>query len=80
MLLILILINSIGFAQKKKPTRSTVVPQDTTLTVQKKPNPEKATDPGLPTIELKNIQLLVKELSLMSLLLKRQPIKLMYQL
>ena len=52
-LLILTLTNSIGFSQKKKPTRTTTVPQDTTLTVQEKPKQVKATDPGLPTIELK---------------------------
>ena len=52
-ILILVLTNSIGFAQKKKPSRTTAVPQDTTLTVQEKPQPVQATDPGLPTIELK---------------------------
>lgn len=52
-LLILILINSIGFAQKKKPSRTTAVPQDTTLMIQEKPKPVQATDPGLPIIELK---------------------------
>ena len=50
-LLIFIFINSIGFSQKKKPTRTSTVPQDTMLTVQEKP--QKATDPGLPIIELK---------------------------
>ena len=53
MLLIFILINSIGFTQKKKPSRTTAISQDTTLTVQEKPTPVQATDPGLPTIELK---------------------------
>ncbi len=53
MLLVFILINSIGFTQKKKPSRTTAIPQDTTLTVQEKPTPVQATDPGLPTIELK---------------------------
>jgi hypothetical protein len=52
-LLIFILTNSIGFSQKKKPARTTTVPQDTTLTVQEKPKQVKATDPGLPIIELK---------------------------
>ncbi|MBU0528768.1 hypothetical protein KKF86_03310 [bacterium] len=51
-LLIFILINSTGFAQKKKPLRTTTVPQDTTLTVQEKPKSSQPTDPGLPTIEL----------------------------
>ena len=50
-LLVAVLINSINFAQKKKPTRSTSVPQDTSLTIQEKP--KQVTDPGLPTIELK---------------------------
>ncbi|MCK4904368.1 MAG: hypothetical protein KAS35_06715, partial [Candidatus Marinimicrobia bacterium] len=47
------MINSIGFTQKKKPSRTTAIPQDTTLTVQEKHKPVQATDPGLPTIELK---------------------------
>ncbi|MEE9572477.1 MAG: hypothetical protein V3W20_05490 [Candidatus Neomarinimicrobiota bacterium] len=53
MLFVFMLINSIGFAQKKKPSRTSTVPQDTTITVQEKPEPAQATDPGLPTIELK---------------------------
>ena len=52
MLLVFILINSIGFTQKKKPSRTTAIPQDTTLTVQEKYKPVQATDPGLPIIEL----------------------------
>ena len=36
-LLIIIFINSTGFSQKKKPTRTNAVPQDTSLTVQEKP-------------------------------------------
>ncbi len=51
--LILIFINSIGFSQKKKPTRTSTVLQDTTLTIQEKPKQVEATDPGLPTIQLK---------------------------
>ena len=52
-ILICILIISIGFSQKKKPTRTTAVIQDTTLTTQEKPEQEQPTDPGLPTIQLK---------------------------
>lgn len=52
-LLVFIIINSISFSQKKKPTRTIAVSQDTTLTVQEKPDQGNVTDPGLPTIELK---------------------------
>lgn len=48
-----VLVNSSVFAQKKKPSRTTAVLQDTTLTIQEKPKPVQAADPGLPTIELK---------------------------
>jgi hypothetical protein len=51
--LIFIIISSTGFSQKKKPTRTATVPQDTTLSVQEKPQQVQVTDPGLPTIELK---------------------------
>ena len=51
--LLAFIINSIGFSQKKKPTRNSTVLQDTSLTVQERPKPEQAVDPGLPTIELK---------------------------
>ena len=51
--IVFMLINSIGFAQKKKPSRTSTIPQDTTITIQEKPEPVQATDPGLPTIELK---------------------------
>jgi len=53
LLFIFIFINSISFSQKKKPIRTTTIPQDTTLTVQEKPKQVEITDPGLPTIELK---------------------------
>jgi hypothetical protein len=52
-LLIFIFINSTSFSQKKKPSRTTAVPQDTILTVQEKPKPKQTTDPSLPTLELK---------------------------
>ncbi len=52
-LLIFIFINSVGFSQKKKPVRTATISQDTTLTVQEKPKQVETTDPGLPTIELK---------------------------
>jgi len=50
-IMIVIIINSTSFAQKKKPTRNTTAQQDTSLTVQEKP--KQATDPALPTIQLK---------------------------
>ncbi|MFC1527687.1 hypothetical protein ACFL5D_02975 [Candidatus Neomarinimicrobiota bacterium] len=53
LLLIVIIISSTGFSQKKKPTRAITVPQDTTLTVQEKPKQVQVTDPELPTIELR---------------------------
>ncbi len=51
--LIFIIISSTGLSQKKKPTRTATVPQDTTLSVQEKPQQVQVTDPGLPIIELK---------------------------
>ena len=45
--LIFIIISSTGFSQKKKPTRTATVPQDTTLSVQEKPQQVQVTDPGL---------------------------------
>ncbi|MEE8341157.1 MAG: hypothetical protein V3R52_03575 [Candidatus Neomarinimicrobiota bacterium] len=48
-----VLLGTLGFAQKKKPSRTTTVPQDTSITIQEKPKPAQTTDPGLPTIELK---------------------------
>ena len=46
-------MNSVSLGQKKKPSRTTTISQDTTLTAQEKPKPLQATDPGLPIIELK---------------------------
>lgn len=58
----ILLIVSIGFSQKKKPTRTTLVPQDTTLTTQEKPKPEESADPGLPTIDLKEHTIIGKRI------------------
>ena len=60
--ILLISLTSIGFSQKKKPTRTTSVPQDTTLTTQEKPKPEESADPGLPTIDLKEHTIIGKRI------------------
>ncbi len=51
LILILLVLNSVVFAQKKKPERNNTVTPDSTLIIQEKPT--QPTDSGLPTIELK---------------------------
>lgn len=51
--LLIVISISISYGQKKKPTRTTAVPQDSTLIMQEKPEATEPTDPGLPTIDLK---------------------------
>ena len=59
-LLIFIFINSNGLSQKKKPTRTNNVPQDTTLTIQEKP--QKTQSHTTPTVLKYYWQLLFKSL------------------
>lgn len=51
--ILMLSLTTIVYGQKKKPTRTTTVPQDTSITTQEKPEITKPADPGLPTIELK---------------------------
>ncbi len=52
-LLLIFILTTVAYGQKKKPTRSTTVPQDSTLIIQEEPEQTESADPGLPTIELK---------------------------